>query len=64
MKRYWLFGGEYQRDAEGGMNDLQGRFDSIEEAQQYAKENGFEGALGWWHVYDSKHGEIVKDRNQ
>lgn len=49
MKRYLLFAGD-QYYPSGGWHDLSGEFDSIEEAEEYVFERGYE----WWHVVDMR----------
>lgn len=55
VKRYLLFAGD-QYYPSGGWHDLSGEFDSIEEAEEYVFERGYE----WWHVVDREELRIVK----
>lgn len=66
--QFLLFGGDYYYP-NGGWEDLYGSFDSLEEAQQYAKqtkEAGYGKDKGrqipifeWYHIVDKNTGERV-----
>lgn len=59
MNKYLLFGGDvyYPR---GGFDDYQGEFDSLEEAESYAKEKFPDTPrFEWWHIVHDD--IIVKD---
>ena len=56
MKRYLLFAGDVYYPL-GGMNDLFGDFDSMDEA--VAKMQATNDDHDWWHVYDTVGREIV-----
>jgi len=58
MKRYLLFcGSNYYPN--GGMNDCDGSFDTIEEALEAL--NKKEWSKDWYHIVDRQTMEIVKD---
>ena len=53
-KRYLLFGGDTYYPC-GGMSDLSGSFDTLEAAEESAKNQEHE--FDWYHIYDSQTGE-------
>lgn len=61
VKRYWLFAfNDYE--AAGGMDDLKGRFDTIEEltsSELWGSVKEYDGSDDY-HIYDSYVGEVVK----
>ncbi len=64
MKRFLLFGG-YQYYPSGGMRDLRGDFDTLEEAEKAATRGESmiaESGYDWWHVLDTETMEVVSDR--
>jgi hypothetical protein len=59
--RYFLFGGQvyYPR---GGMDDINSEWHTEQEALTEAHKRfpyGTDGYDYWWHIYDSKTGDIV-----
>lgn len=74
MKRYWLFAGSFYYP-NGGIHDLVGQFESIEDASANLKidgysydfdeadivvSGGFPDYFMWAYVYDTEKSEIVK----
>jgi hypothetical protein len=57
-KRYWLLTGYYY-EASGGMNDLQGKFDSAQDAIDSMAGDNPAIYCDWWHILDIKSGEVV-----
>lgn len=53
-RRFLLFGGDRFYPL-GGFFDLQGDFQTVEEAVTKATRRGWD----WWHIYDLKRNEIV-----
>jgi hypothetical protein len=60
MKRYLMFAGQNYYP-EGGWFDCRGKFDTLEEAVEAAKETipGDKQRWEWWHVVDAEEGEAV-----
>lgn len=61
MKRYLLFAGD-QYYPRGGMYDLRGDFDTLEEAVEVASRGEpmiAESGYDWWHVVDSEIMDVV-----
>lgn len=58
---FWVFGGEFAAEPNGGMRDLLDAFPTRPEADAYARGymagRGGEGWTGWAQVYDSLSGD-------
>lgn len=64
MKRYLLFFGDIYY-ASGGMNDLEGDFDTIEEAEKRCKELlAGEPVLVWFHIFDTLEDGFVSEGDE
>ena len=56
MKTYFLFGGDTYYPS-GGMKDLQGKFDSVEECETFVENMNFD----WYQIVESDTLSIVKE---
>lgn len=58
MKNFMLFAGDDYYPS-GGMNDLVGEFESLDEIPQKLNESNF-GLYDWAHIYDVKEDRVHK----